>query len=484
MDKLETDNGPNYAWRALIAAIVLSAALILGYVLYANAAGKKRWNAHQTTLKEANQWLEVESLSVPDELNFTKAPGINEPDASESFHTLSRSQSKLSTRSATRKSGSGSNPEVEKWRNAHVEPLSGLVPSATGKTTEAEAAELILGKLEPNTAFMESVSSAALRPHARFPKDPTGGYLGFLRGVETFSLRARAHLELDHPEEALKDTLTGLNLCRLACDSPKNFHWGEGDLFFENLHAIWDGLRLRRWEDSQLARLEEHLALIDVPSVRLKRTRQAICRRRDELAEQLNAGTLREYWREMAEDTPRAYVIAKWAPTGWYYDDCVKFHTIPVETLFFPGTKKATTTTFTQFQNYSRRVNQSHGYRSFLTSELATHYSQWHKAFMAQAYVTNARVAIALERFRLANGAYPKTLSELSPQFLATVPADIVNGKDLKYLPSADGFSVYSIGANLKDDYGAPRESPTVGDWVWQYSLPTGVEPDQFRRHW
>jgi hypothetical protein len=49
-----------------------------------------------------------------------------------------------------------------------------------------------------------------------------------------------------------------------------------------------------------------------------------------------------------------------------------------------------------------------------------------------QASVNLARAAIALERCRLARGAYPDSLDALAPQFTAKVPHDVIGGKPLK----------------------------------------------------
>jgi hypothetical protein len=94
----------------------------------------------------------------------------------------------------------------------------------------------------------------------------------------------------------------------------------------------------------------------------------------------------------------------------------------------------------------------------------------------AQAYVALARVAIALERYRLAHGEYPETLDALVPQFIAKLPRDVINGQPLKYRRTNDGaFVLYSVGWNETDDGGwvAVTKNGHVdwenGDWVWQY---------------
>ena len=101
-----------------------------------------------------------------------------------------------------------------------------------------------------------------------------------------------------------------------------------------------------------------------------------------------------------------------------------------------------------------------------------------------QNSVNMARVAVALERYRLAHGEYPESLDALAPRFIAKVPHDVIGGQPLKYRRTSDGqFVLYSVGWNEKDDGGVvvlqqgfqPREeSPqgvdiSQGDWVWRY---------------
>ncbi len=88
-----------------------------------------------------------------------------------------------------------------------------------------------------------------------------------------------------------------------------------------------------------------------------------------------------------------------------------------------------------------------------------------------QTYVNLALIVCALESYRLANGAYPDTLSSLEPAFLKRVPHDITTGEPLKYRRTDDGrFLLYSVGWNGKDDGGIiapPGKESTEGDWVW-----------------
>ena len=76
-----------------------------------------------------------------------------------------------------------------------------------------------------------------------------------------------------------------------------------------------------------------------------------------------------------------------------------------------------------------------------------------------RAVLDAARVGLALELYRSANGDYPDTLSALAPDFLDEVPKDPFTGKELGYIRSGDDLTVYSVGRDLKydsiDDYSA-----------------------------
>jgi hypothetical protein len=94
---------------------------------------------------------------------------------------------------------------------------------------------------------------------------------------------------------------------------------------------------------------------------------------------------------------------------------------------------------------------------------------------LAQVQLDEARVACALERYRLAHGNYPETLAALEPQFIQNAPVDIFSGQPLKYRRADDGkFILYSVGWNEKDDggkvvmyQGGKPQDFEKGDWVW-----------------
>jgi len=63
-------------------------------------------------------------------------------------------------------------------------------------------------------------------------------------------------------------------------------------------------------------------------------------------------------------------------------------------------------------------------------------------------------LAFALAGYRADHQQYPGTLGELAPKYIDAIPKDGFTGGDLHYQPKADGFLLYSLGPNGKDDGG------------------------------
>jgi len=90
------------------------------------------------------------------------------------------------------------------------------------------------------------------------------------------------------------------------------------------------------------------------------------------------------------------------------------------------------------------------------------------------------QTAIALEVYRAEKGRYPETLALLRKEFPDVASEDVFSGKALVYRLEGDGFLLYSLGPDCRDDGGRPldqREYPPRGDLVW---IPHGKE-DAFK---
>lgn len=68
-----------------------------------------------------------------------------------------------------------------------------------------------------------------------------------------------------------------------------------------------------------------------------------------------------------------------------------------------------------------------------------------------------ALLAIAVERYRLAKGELPVLLNDLVPTYVPRVYADPFDGQPLRFSPMRNGYVIYSIGEDFKDNSGAER---------------------------
>ncbi|MBM4024577.1 MAG: hypothetical protein FJ280_04120 [Planctomycetes bacterium] len=110
----------------------------------------------------------------------------------------------------------------------------------------------------------------------------------------------------------------------------------------------------------------------------------------------------------------------------------------------------------------------------FLTHLFAVGGEKWVHCRMA-ANVQVTRAGLALLRYRQAHGAFPPTLEALDLDGLL----DPYTGKPLLYRPEGEGFVVYSVDEDLKDNGGVPkpekqdsdprRRKPLEGDRVWRF---------------
>jgi hypothetical protein len=70
------------------------------------------------------------------------------------------------------------------------------------------------------------------------------------------------------------------------------------------------------------------------------------------------------------------------------------------------------------------------------------------------ASLRSGATLIACERYHLAHGKWPKQLTDLTPQFMETLPLDPFDGQPLRYQVTPEAVMVYSIGSDLVDDGG------------------------------
>ncbi len=77
-----------------------------------------------------------------------------------------------------------------------------------------------------------------------------------------------------------------------------------------------------------------------------------------------------------------------------------------------------------------------------------------------QASLRCAIALLAVERYRQAHGHWPRSLSDLVPDYLAKVPIDPYDAAPLRFRSFVDGVVVYSVGADREDNGGKFDRNP------------------------
>lgn len=72
----------------------------------------------------------------------------------------------------------------------------------------------------------------------------------------------------------------------------------------------------------------------------------------------------------------------------------------------------------------------------------------------ADIQVSLTHVAIALAAYKSTHGEFPESLEELAPTYIGKLPLDRFSAGPLRYRLRNEGYLLYSVGPNLKDDEG------------------------------
>ncbi|HEX5219429.1 MAG TPA: hypothetical protein VFZ59_07660 [Verrucomicrobiae bacterium] len=374
--------------------------------------------------------------------------------------------------------------------------LTNYFPVAAAPQTPAQDVLLALSKFEDR---LNQIRTAAQRPKARFWVNYEDGFgaliphLAKFKSIATYlRLRSTALLADGQTDAAFDDLMLAFRLDKALQDEPILIsHLVRIAVLQVNLSTLWEGLASHRWTDAQLAAFEAELAGIDV------------------LAEYQNGMNGERYFSMWCVDflyrtgdlnsiggsaEPGNYSLGDQLiaannkatfhliPRGWFDQNKVslgKMHVdyirpmVDVEKqLVPPANLRRTSAAMSSYRPTP--------YNLFAGLLLPALEGASKKSAVAQTYVNFARIACALERYRLANGNYPEALDVLAPKFISKLPHDVINGQPLKYRRNADGsFVLYSVGWNETDDGGQVVRltnkngkeggvDQDKGDWVWQ----------------
>jgi hypothetical protein len=353
------------------------------------------------------------------------------------------------------------------------------------------APQAVLYAFEGRRAILDQVTEAARRPHAHYDiryADGPNAILPHLALHKSMAVqlrtRAAARVAAGDTAGAAEDIDTMFRLAELTGEDPTLIGYLVR-VAIQNIAsgAFWDGTSQHAWSEAQLVAFQRRFAALKQRDALVQAFR----------GERLFGKTTFELMRQGRLDPemlgamdsgrdgfigavmPKAWLLQNQAYHSRVMDQIVDAlqHSDPERGIGAKGSAWEKERIDGWLVDTTRQ--RYHPYRIF-THMLLPALAQVHAK--ADRSLTTARLAMAvaaLERHRLANGGYPKTLADLVPRFLPAVPIDPMDGQPLRYRLNADGsFTLYGVGPNHADDNGVFESKQGHDlDWVWPPNHPT-----------
>ncbi len=364
-------------------------------------------------------------------------------------------------------------------------------PQPTTAGTPAEDIVFALGKFDPELTELRAATVS--RPLANYPIEyefePSWAillpHLANLKGLTQLThVRATAALEAGRPAEALADLKVGFRISDSIRDEPILIdHLVRVACLAIDLQTLREGLLRHAWNESQLTDLQTYLASVDLLAeykLAMRGERAFNTTGLDYLRRQRFQQNAMDYLGSEdggAASTPNP----SWMPAGWFYQNMLAISEMHQNFILAAVDEKGRRVNPEKCEVLDAKLESMRlgPYNIFAKMLMPALSKAVRKSARMQFYVDAAGVACALERYRIANGAFPETLAALTPRLLDKIPLDVMDGKPLRYRRNADGgYIMYSVGWNQTDDGGElawrtdKERSVDVakGDWVWFYS--------------
>jgi hypothetical protein len=376
-----------------------------------------------------------------------------------------------------------------RYELAWVDPDPAMPKHAIIDVTTNPPAGVVRELMVKSKPLMDEIQTSVQRPYSQFPvhyEDNIAALLPHLAKLKElgrlFSTRALLDLQSGDAAAALRDVETTLALSESLRTEPILISGLVRIAILENgMQPVWQGLVDGRWSDAQLAELQSRLAQVDL----LKGYQWSM---QGERIFEIELVDLAERTRNLAalgatdgNDGRGDFnnLLVDYGPKGWYtYNKAViarmlSDYAIPVMDPVRQRYDDA------KAGAYVRQIDGRliHDWKLFLARLALPAIARAGQKFaLGQTDANLAAVACALERFKLKEGHYPESLAALKPDYLATIPHDIMDGGPLRYRQEDKAFVLYSIGLNGSDDGGKVGFKQTrfgkswrrdEGDWAW-----------------
>lgn len=372
-------------------------------------------------------------------------------------------------------------PDLTKQQHADLAAIAAHLKVPPGRV--ADQASAILAACDENLRGQwPAILAAEARPltrfgihHAAVSRTEKFPYVDLKTAVRVHELRAVTLLHARRGYEAAGEVHGALRIASAASTEP-NLLGRMAYAQFVGLQAdvIWEGLPLGAWSDEDLAALEQDLSP--------QRVSAGYARAHDFERAYLNAvldsvvdrSALRAKSDPMREWIPGKEGIYAFMRAVYRVPGVVRDNQLLMNRQWDVERSRIDDQGNWQPKDLPFNPDQTHRaekMRYLLAALALPDLVRAEKRLVAtEARLRQSRLAIALERFRHAHGAFPEHLDELAPQFLPTVLRDPIDGAPMRYArDAADRFRLWSIGDDREDDGGKPDPELTdvKFDLVW-----------------
>lgn len=327
-----------------------------------------------------------------------------------------------------------------------------------------------------NAGTLQELREGLSRPETRQPianrSDPDWAAMnesfGFLLTDVAYGLNLRAHaaMKLGDHETAAESIVIALRLGAVAGSRSliisqflqKGVVASAKARFVEGLELhIWTEAELDRirFEFSRMVPVPQALQALDIESIAWLQTWSRWNQDR-----QL-------YRNEAAMTTGRIQNLTRWFPSGWFDWNGA----VCVRNLQNVPTNVVTSGVLSSWANLVEERNRGTGPQSDWLLALMPAGRIGGQGFLVRGTAEmevlrqQAMLVCDLECYRIQRGKYPANLAELK----SPAAIDPMSGAEFLYRLTDDGFLLYSVGSNGKDDHRIPgRKNPADRrDWVW-----------------
>ncbi len=479
-----------WTWaRGGLLAVAFLATAIAGFYTIEDWRGRRAWDRCRHELEargEKLDWKTFIPAPVPDASNFFKAPGMIE--------WFSKNASAANTRTVRLLSLPG-DPRVRDWPMTleQVRALPEAPPADSMGIDSRSALRQSFAELAPE---YDLLAAACARPQSRLAEDyampfsvDIPNFVNAREVAQTLSVHANLSLVDGRADVAAADL--GM-IARLAQVMGENQTLVgtmiDVAIMGSYVQTARDGIEANLFLAPQLVAIQEQVEPIDLLPVLTASMRGAERAGVIWLLDQPRAQIEAAFYghtgpgrasRDLSWDRIFRRFALSLCPRGWIHQNQAFLARLDQELLdaLDPEARRVQPEKLDAIDAaVAERFQRFSPYR-WLAGQGTPNFVRAVKTLACnQTLLDQLRVACALERFRLAEGAYPESLDALRPDYLDHVPHDLFVEQPLQYQrDKPDAYRLWSMGWNKTDDGGEPVPAKRVGrvytdadrDWVW-----------------